>query len=129
MGGGRTPPPRAKPEEVPVKPFSFYRSLLCLSLIPGTFLLAVAPPTGPSGAEVGRLIEQLGDDDFGVRQAATQRLKAAGDPALDALYKALSSDDLEVRHRAARIVAAIEGRLYPELQLAGHSGRVLSVCV
>src|SRR5439155_23467974 len=114
------PATRAEPEEVPVKPFSFERSLLCLALIPGTFLLAAAPPAGPSGPEVGRLIGQLGDDDFDRREAATERLKMAGEPALDALYKALASDDLEVRRRAGRIVAAVEARLYPELRLVGH---------
>src|SRR5437868_9619016 len=84
-------------------------------------LLAAAPPAGPSGAEVERLIEQLGDDDFDVREAATARLKLAGEPALDALHKATTSDDLEVRRRAKRVVSAVGARLYgPELLLAGH---------
>src|SRR3954453_11493133 len=93
-------------------------------------LLAAAPPVGPSAAEVARLIEQLGDDDFDTREIATARLKLAGEPALDALHKALKSDDLEVRRRARRIVAAVEGRLYVEqLRLTGHSGWVVRVCV
>src|SRR3954452_5832736 len=88
-------------------------------------LLAAAPPAGPSSAEVARLIGQLGDDDFDTREDATERLKLAGEPALDALHKALKSDDLEVRRRARRIVASVEGRLYgPELCLAGHTGGV-----
>src|SRR5947209_14100421 len=53
----------------------------------------------------------------------------AGEAALPALYKALASDDPEVRRRAGRIVTAIESRLYPELRLAGYRGPVLSVCV
>src|SRR3954453_19931172 len=86
-------------------------------------LMAAAPPACPSGAEVERLIEQLGDDDFDTREAATARLKLAGEPALDALHKALTSDDLEVRRRARRIVVAVENRLYgPELCLTGHKG-------
>ena len=91
--------------------------------------VAAAPPTGPSSAEVNRLIGQLGDDDFQVREAATGRLLRAGEPALDALHKALASDDLEVRRRAGRIVAAIEGRLYPELYLVGHTALVTRICV
>jgi WD40 repeat protein len=71
----------------------------------------------------------LGDDDFHVREAATVRLMLAGEPALPALHKALASDDLEVRLRAGRIVAAIEARLYPELRLVGHTGPVSRACV
>src|SRR4051794_21979826 len=63
-------------------------------------LPAAAPPAGPSAAEVGRLIVQLGDDDFDTREAATARLKEIGEPALAALREALTSDDLEVRTRA-----------------------------
>src|SRR4051794_40489728 len=85
-------------------------------------LLAAAPPAGPSGAEIARLLGQLGDDDFDTREDATERLKEIGEPALDALHKATTSDDLEVRRRARRIVASIEGRLYgPELCLTGHT--------
>src|SRR3954471_9442190 len=88
-------------------------------------LLAAAPPAGPSGAEVARLIGQLGDDDFDTREQATARLKRIGEPAFDALHKALSSDDLEVRHRAAKIVAFLDARYYGEpLILTGHKGHV-----
>src|SRR5262249_26331899 len=91
-------------------------------------LSAAGPPVGPSSAEVVRLIGRLGDDDFSVREAAQARLILAGEPALPALYKARASADLEVRRRAGRIVAAIEGKLYPALRLVGHTGRVQSVC-
>ena len=104
--------------------------LKCLLALPLLLpLVAAAPPAGPSRAEVARLIEQLGDDDFDTREAATARLTLAGEPALDALHKALSSDDLEVRYRARRIIAAVENKLYPELRLTGHTGQVRSVCV
>src|SRR5437762_1138400 len=104
-------------------------SYVALLLLVLPFAFAAAPPAGPSAAEVGRLIEQLGSDEFHTREAATARLKLAGEPALDALHKAMTSDDLEVRCRAGRIVATIEDRLYPELRLAGHKGPVLRVCV
>src|SRR4051812_27529020 len=106
----------------------FQPLLSCLALAPAA-LAPAAPPARPSGPEVVRLIEQLGDDDFGMREAATARLKRAGEPALPALHKALKSDDLEVRHRAAKVVAAVEARLYPELRLTGHAGHVWRVCV
>src|SRR5262249_12241326 len=75
------------------------------------------------------LIGRLGDDAFDVREAATARLMRAGEAALPALHAARASDDPEVRRRAERIVAAIEGRLWPELRLAGHRAPVVSVCV
>src|SRR4051812_7332125 len=93
-------------------------------------LLAAAPPAGPSGAEVERLIAQLGDDDFHTREEATARLKLAGEPALPALHEALRSDDLEVRHRVSRVVSAVENRLYgPKPCLTGHTDAVWCVCV
>src|SRR5262245_18965078 len=105
------------------------RGIVLLCLLAAQTAWAAAPPAGPSGAEVGRLIGQLGADDFDRRESATERLKMAGEPALDALHKALSSDDLEVRRRAGRVVATIENRLYgPELRLLGHTGSVLRVC-
>src|SRR5439155_1002665 len=52
------------------------RLLALVLLLP---LMAAAPPAGPSGAEVARLIGQLGDDDFDTREAATARLKRIGE--------------------------------------------------
>ena|SRR5438552_297934 len=89
-------------------------------------LIAAAPPAGPSGSEVARLIGQLGDDDFDTREDATARLKRIGEPAFDALRKALRSDDLEVRRRAARIIRALDARLQI-LCYEGHSERVMGV--
>jgi hypothetical protein len=105
--------------EVAVKRLSLF-PLLCLAAL----LPAAAPPARPSSAEVARLLRQLGDDDFDVREAATARLLRAGEAALPALHKALASADLEVRHRARRIVAALEARLSPELRLTGHTVRL-----
>src|SRR5205807_10511606 len=69
------------------------------------------------------------DDDFQKREAATNRLEEIGEPALDAVSKARTSSDPEVRCRARDIVAVIEARLYPELVLTGHTGEVWRVCV
>ena len=106
---------------------------VCSSPVMGTschvvFAPAAASEPGGSG-EIQGFVKQLGSDEFNEREAATKRLKVVGEPALDALHKALTSDDLEVRRRARRIVAAIEDRLYPELRLTGHTGGVWSVCV
>jgi RNA polymerase sigma factor (sigma-70 family) len=83
-----------------------------------------AGPT-PFPAEVARLIGQLGDDDFDLREAATARLKAVGEPALPALRKALASDDPEVRRRAGRIIADLKEeklRALIDRVLAAHGG-------
>src|SRR5262245_35424496 len=60
---------------------------------------------------IASLIRQLGDDEFKIREAASKALDAIGEPALGALRKATSDDDLEIRTRAGRIVRAITGRI------------------
>jgi hypothetical protein len=88
--------------------------LLAISLVstPG----AEPPPSrSNSGEDVQRqriaaLIRQLGDKEFAKREAAGKELDAIGEPALDALRKAASNDDAEVRQRAAKIVLSITGR-------------------
>jgi WD40 repeat protein len=60
---------------------------------------------------IAGLIEQLGDDSFEQREAASKRLEAIGKPALAALRKAASSPNLEVRRRAQRAFQAIAIRL------------------
>ncbi len=59
-------------------------------------------------ARIASLIRQLGHDEFQAREAAGRDLKAIGEPALVSLREALESADPEIRHRAARLVAAIE---------------------
>jgi hypothetical protein len=63
-------------------------------------------------AKINRLIQQLGDNQFARRQAASKTLAKLGKPALAALRRAaVSSTDAEVRSRARRLVAAIEKKL------------------
>ena len=89
------------------------------------FVPAVADD--PDDKEIASLVKQLGSDDFEERQAATIRLTEIGEPALDPLRNVTTP--LESRRRAEQIVAVIEAKLYPELLLTGHTGRLLSVCV
>src|SRR5438067_1354287 len=96
------------------------------------FLLLVlpfVPVVGGDDAEIARLVKQLGDDDFAKREAATKRLEEIGEPALDAVTKATTSSDPEVRRRAVDIVTVVENKLYPELLLTGHTSEVRCVCV
>src|SRR5437660_395322 len=71
--------------------------------------------------EIARLVKQLGSVKFKDREAATKRLREIGEPALDALDKAVTSSDVEVRCRAEQIVTVIEDKLCREPRLFGRA--------
>ena len=88
---------------------SFAGLLLVLPFVP-----AVADD--PDDKEIARLVRQLSSSDYRMHDAATKRLKELGEPALDAVIRAMMTKDVEARRRAEQIVAVIEDRLYgPEL--------------
>jgi hypothetical protein len=69
-----------------------------------------SPPKLSAGdeAEVGKLIKQLGDNDYAVREAATKALSAKG-PAVKALVEAAAkSEDPEIKQRAAQVLEAVK---------------------
>jgi WD40 repeat protein len=74
---------------------------------------AAAPPYQP---RVARLIEQLGSDEFALREQASRALEAVGQPALPALRQATCHADPEIRHRAQRLLRKIEVALYHQLR-------------
>jgi hypothetical protein len=76
-------------------------------------LLAAEPGAPkPSDADsVDRWVRQLGSDNFEEREAASKALNQLGGPALSALEKAVTSDDAEVRRRAADLIQAIGARV------------------
>jgi WD40 repeat protein len=86
--------------------------LACLVLV--QVLPFVAVGIEPE-AEIARLVKQLGHDDVNQREAAMKRLVEIGEPALDALRQATTSDDPEVRFRADQIAYG------PELCLTGQN--------
>jgi hypothetical protein len=65
------------------------------------------PAAAPTPEELGRLVAQLGDDHFRVREEAATRLVAIGRPAVKALREALRHADPEVKHRARDLLDAI----------------------
>jgi HEAT repeat protein len=67
-----------------------------------------APNPDVLAEEAKKLVGQLGDDAFGVREAAAKRLAEIGRPAVPALREGLKSDDPEIRLRARRILDAIK---------------------
>jgi hypothetical protein len=74
-----------------------------------------APPVGPgdrrpaarAAQEAAKLVRQLADDEYEVRDRAARRLVALGGPARPALREALRDKDVDVRLRAAVILAQI----------------------
>ncbi len=78
--------------------------------------LDLSPQTGRKEdvEAVKKLVRDLGDDAFAVRESATTKLTLLGEPALPYVEKALTSDDAEVRRRAdrvkRRVVAVAEER-------------------
>ena len=57
---------------------------------------------------VQKLIKQLGNDVFGMREAAQRELLAMGASVKEAVQQAITSDDAEVRQRAAAILRQLE---------------------
>jgi RNA polymerase sigma factor (sigma-70 family) len=98
---------------------------------------AMPPPAGPreeakappasKGAEIERLIRQLGSERFNEREAATTALEGIGEPAYEALRQAADdSDDVEIRRRAERIIRLIEQR-WEVRRFVGHTNAIAIV--
>jgi Flp pilus assembly protein TadD len=68
----------------------------------------------PPAKEIAGWIEQLGDNNFAVREAASKKLWAAGSAAESALEAALKSDDAEVVRRARDILDKFKWGIYPD---------------
>ena len=93
------------------------RAYPVLALILSLAALAGGQQTRPAGGgadetavrkeDIGKLIRDLGDDRWKVRDAASQRLRAIGWPAVPALREAVKSPDLEVKFRAKALLTAI----------------------
>ena len=81
---------------------------LLLAAMPG--IVRASSGDKADGDKITALIEQLGDDAFVKREAASKKLAAVGEPALNDLRKtAASSDDPEIRYRCnelSRLITA-----------------------
>jgi hypothetical protein len=77
-----------------------------LFLLPLVLAAVVVAQQAPAA---DKLIQELGHEDYQVREDATRELIEMGEKAVPALEKALLSEDLEVRVRAGRALRAIRG--------------------
>jgi tetratricopeptide (TPR) repeat protein len=73
-----------------------------------------APPKSPSKEEIAQAIKQLGDDNFTVRQKASEVLRAAGRAAEAALEAGAKSKDAEVSRRSREILDDFKWGIYPD---------------
>lgn len=69
--------------------------------------------TVPAG-DVERLIAQLGDDSYRVRETATEKLAALGSGVRPFLMKAAKDPNAEISWRAVRVLRGLEGRKYDD---------------
>ncbi len=70
-------------------------------------------PAKPSKAEIARLVEQLGDNEFNLREEASEKLWQAGELAEPALKEAVKGTDAEVRRRANELLDKFNWGIYP----------------
>jgi len=71
-------------------------------------LLAVPASARQDDERIVRLVQELGADDYKVREAAEAELKKIGPPAIPHLKKALEDRDAERAERARRVLAELE---------------------
>jgi hypothetical protein len=94
-----------------------------------TWVATAGTARPPDAAAIKRLVAQLGSPKFQERAAADKQLEAIGEPALEILRDAAQhSGDNEIRRRAARLVQAIERRLYGEVRrFLGHQAGIIQI--
>lgn len=85
--------------------------LLLLALL-GTFADTSEPK--PTPKQIAQWAEQLGDNDFKVRENASKKLWQAGAAAESALEKAVQSDDRETARRARELLDKFRWGIYPD---------------
>jgi HEAT repeat protein len=66
----------------------------------------------------GELLKKLGDDDYFVREKATEDLRKRGAAVVPMLRRALSDPDEEIKDRAQALLLALEARTNPALSQA-----------
>jgi len=81
---------------------------VCWIVLAAVLVLAAEDESGGLDHRVDRLIEQLGDDDYFVRERAQQELAKVGFEAFDALEAAEGHEDIEIASRARHLVGQMQ---------------------
>ncbi len=89
------------------------------------------PPAPPSAAQIKQWVEDLGADQYYLRDSASRELKAAGAAAIGPVGEALVGQGLEVSTRAANILQqlAVSGEVETELAARDALQKVASLRV
>jgi WD40 repeat protein len=123
-------PPPARPA-FPV--LSLARLLGLLLFCASVLLLTLPAPaqSEPDVKQIGKLIEQLGDDELDTRKAAEKKLADIGEAALPQLRKAAKEHlDADVRLRAIVLLRVIEKGAFGEIRkFVGHTGNIRHIAV
>jgi hypothetical protein len=94
-----------------MRPYVAVSAMVGLILAVQAGTLQGDPGKETEAERIADLIQQLGDDDFAKREAASKSLELIGEPALALLRRAArSNDDAEVRKRAESALRAIKLR-------------------
>jgi hypothetical protein len=73
-----------------------------------------APPAGEGAADAETLVRQLGDSDYGRREAAQKALAAMGEKALPAVERGAASGDFEIAARCEELARKLQAADEPE---------------
>jgi hypothetical protein len=95
---------------MPTRLPAFVTFTAAILLLLGASAALAQPAESPAelAARIEKLIEQLDDDKFSVREKAEAELTAIGEPALEKLQAAAKSTAAERRQRADKILAGIK---------------------
>jgi tetratricopeptide (TPR) repeat protein len=88
--------------------------ILAVTLLFCQGLVFAAEPKPPTPEEIAQWIKQLGDDEFAVREKASELLWKAGRAAEAALEKVVKSGDPEVVRRARDLLDKFRWGIYPD---------------
>jgi 6-phosphogluconolactonase (cycloisomerase 2 family) len=87
---------------------SFHVAVFALIFLTGSGRLVAQPADAKLAERIDRLIRELDDDSFTVREKATTELAEIGGPAIEQVTVATKDDSAERRQRAVKILALLK---------------------